>query len=167
MPPPHQCTWGLQECKICQSLFGQLCTYFMSCDTHHRIWARYLPKEYSAKFQKDLKNIFGVIAQASYIIRRDKRTDITCLWQIFTRTVSPTGIYASRSRLIGVYFAEGIVKIIFLTKNACINIPISMKFVLNSSIDIKFSTGSEYEPLSQPMMANFAHAYMHRSASIS
>ena len=60
-----------------KSLFGQLCAYLMSCDTHHRTCPRYLPKECSRQVSKkfDMKKIFRVIARTSMVIRTDRQTD--------------------------------------------------------------------------------------------
>ena len=42
-----------------KSLFGQLCAYLMSCDTHHRTCPRYLPKECSRQVSKKFEKYFS------------------------------------------------------------------------------------------------------------
>ena len=38
-----------------KSLFGQLCKFLMSCDTHHQTCVRYLPKECSSQVTKRIE----------------------------------------------------------------------------------------------------------------
>ena len=77
-------------------------------------------------------------------------------------------------RLIGVYFADGILNIILLHKIGVFLFTFHWSFFLNGSIDINSAlvqmmpwprTGEW--PLPQPMVAMFIDIYMHRSASMS
>ena len=70
------------------------------------------------------------------------------------------------------YFADDIFKCIFLNRNVEISIWISLKFVPRGPIDNKAAMVQEVacrrtgdKPLPEPMMAWFADAYMHHSAS--
>ena len=53
-----------------KSLFGQLCAYLMSCDTHHRTCPRYLPKECSRQVSKKFEKYFS-----SYCADKHGHTD--------------------------------------------------------------------------------------------
>ena len=83
-------------------------------------------------------------------------------------------INSLRPKQNGRHLAANIFKCIFLNENICILIKISLKFVPRGPFDIKSAlvhvmawhqTGDK--PLSEPMMACVADAYMSHSASMS
>ena len=83
----------------------------------------------------------------------------------------PQWVNTLRLRQNGLYFTDNIFKCIFLNENILISIKISQKFVPKDPVDnipslvqIMAWRWTGDKPLSEPMMAYVANAYMHHSA---